>query len=141
MGENEEEKTVEEESRRKLQLDYIHTACENVGCNFWNSAVSLSRATRMPLHSFSPLPPSSSFERPFFRFALFEACLCLVSTGVHREQTSTVWRDMELTRCFENFTSRYQTSQFWQKPSNTDGFQFCLGLYQIEKFARKFINN
>lgn len=51
-------------------VGYTHTACENVWCNFWNSAVSLPRATRMPLHpSFLALSFSSQ-HRSFFRFIL-----------------------------------------------------------------------
>jgi len=146
MDENEEGEMVEEESRRKLQLGWLYTHCMRK-CRvqflkFRRIAFSChSNAIALVLPC-PPPPLSSSFERPFFRFALFEACLCLVSTGVHREQTSTVWRDMELTRCFENFTSRYQTSQFWQKPSNTDGFQFRFGLsLSNREFVSKFINN
>lgn len=111
-----------------------------------SDAISEIPPCRFPVplecHCTRSLPPApfNSFERPFFRFVLFEACLsCL--TEVHREQTSTVWRDMELTRCFENFTSRYQISQLWQKPSNTDGFQFRLGLSLSNRaFVCKFTN-
>lgn len=80
----------EREREEAVAMSTIYTACENIGRNFWNSVVSLPRATRMPSHSSSP----NSQLRSFFHFVLVEARLCFAYAGAHREQTFPVRCDV-----------------------------------------------
>lgn len=97
-------------------VGYIHTACENVGRNFWNSVVSLPRATRIPLHSSSlsssltsPPPLSLSLRSIDLSSASSSSLSCCCRSSSRADILDATRRDVKLTRCFENFNSRYQT--------------------------------